>query len=938
VAPSTPPTDTDPLLGRTLDERYRVDAQIGASSSSRIYRGIHAELGEAVTIEALSHEIDRARLDETSQALAKLRHPHVATLLELGQTEGGAYLVTAPVTGESLADLLADGRTLEPARLVPLASQIAAALAAAHALDLVHGAIEPGHVFVEPGRDASEQVKILGFGVSTLLADDPTGPEPALDVRALGQLLHRALSGREATQPEVLAELELPTGLAALITRALADAPDDPAPRMDDLAAALAELPVSAPHPAKPSIAERHPVLALLAFLYIAQSHLTDDDLDPSELLLIAQQLHAWKPKTTMRQIKAIIAHARADYDALDTRAARYARKHEVTEALGARLNEDQRRHVLGSMWRIAGADGRIIDAEREFITATIGHLNQASPSAASEPAEAPEPTEVRDPESPVPRARTTEPTQLLSVADDAGDDAEPRPQPALDTDVLEDGTAIVAPLFETAPFPAMDPAPADAPREAEPDEAPEEPTMFMSPAFDADEPPPLDAPTPSPAMRATPTAPPLITDALPATPTAPLPIADAPKPAAPVAIDDAPATEPIDLRATELAFPSDAIREQVEQCHRALAELLARAAPLDALAAGPLARRRDSASVLRLEFERDAGVRESLLTQLDTRALDPATRLSTALLVLELDPKRGVELLFERAKLADANDDGAGLDAIIGALELGAEDEQRAQLLLRGHADASPEQRPRWLLALDRQAIDPGPEILAAALASPVPQTLAAGLRLLAIHADRDAHAAAVLPQLFAPAPAVRSAAILAGLVLDLPQAPILLGLTAPRPGMSICAYLHACSAPSADLDRLLADPSDALDFALALAGRRPIIDAIVERSGEAPAAPVLAGLHFATGFDGEPSALASWWAERRESFDPEQSHVGGQPSSGPAIEAALRAARPKVWSTVRVELLARSRGAIRLPDRGLPDALLAALDGLGAELDASP
>jgi hypothetical protein len=215
--------------------------------------------------------------------------------------------------------------------------------------------------------------------------------------------------------------------------------------------------------------------------------------------------------------------------------------------------------------------------------------------------------------------------------------------------------------------------------------------------------------------------------------------------------------------------------------------------------------------------------------------------------------------VLLERAALSDRET----LDVTITALELGAD----GRHLLRGCADASPEQRGAWLRALERQAIDPGSAMLEHALASEQPDELAAGLTLLCMHEAREQHAHAVLPHLFAQEPDVRSAAIVAGLVRGLPQAPILLAQTARRPGMFVAALLHAIQAKPKQLDALIgATPlSEDLAFALALCGRPRAIAAVIDFVGSSASPRLLAGLRWSTGFAGLPAQLPSWWAEHR-------------------------------------------------------------------------
>jgi hypothetical protein len=112
--------------------------------------------------------------------LANVLHPFVANVLDLGRREdGAAHLVTELVRGRPLSALSHEAGQLHVARAVSIAMQTLAGLARAHHAAVVHGAVDPDVVLVEPGLQ--ESVKLIGFGRAQLRG---TGAPPATELPA----------------------------------------------------------------------------------------------------------------------------------------------------------------------------------------------------------------------------------------------------------------------------------------------------------------------------------------------------------------------------------------------------------------------------------------------------------------------------------------------------------------------------------------------------------------------------------------------------------------------------------------------------------------------------------------------------------------------------------------------------------------------------------
>ncbi|MGQ5262093.1 protein kinase domain-containing protein [Micromonospora sp. ZYX-F-536] len=207
-----------------LHDRYFLRERIGLGGMSEVWRADDEVLGRPVAIKALAGEfaVDpqlRATIQREARAAARLTHPQITQVYDYAEATlpGGTvvpYLVMELVDGHSLADRLTSGPLAWP-EAIRVAGQIAAALAAAHRIGVVHRDIKPGNIML-----TDTGAKVLDFGIAALagphhplagqtgellmgtpayfaperLAAGP--PNPASDVYALGALLYRTLTGR----------------------------------------------------------------------------------------------------------------------------------------------------------------------------------------------------------------------------------------------------------------------------------------------------------------------------------------------------------------------------------------------------------------------------------------------------------------------------------------------------------------------------------------------------------------------------------------------------------------------------------------------------------------------------------------------------------------------------------------------------------------------
>ena len=155
------------LLGRSISH-YHVLNSLGAGGMGEVYLASDTRLGRPVALKLLAAHFTRdegrvKRFQQEASAASALNHPGILTVYEIGQQEDLHFIATEYVEGETLRQRIERG----PMNLIDAldaASQIAGALAAAHAAGIVHRDIKPENIMVRPDG----LVKVLDFGIAKL--------------------------------------------------------------------------------------------------------------------------------------------------------------------------------------------------------------------------------------------------------------------------------------------------------------------------------------------------------------------------------------------------------------------------------------------------------------------------------------------------------------------------------------------------------------------------------------------------------------------------------------------------------------------------------------------------------------------------------------------------------------------------------------------------
>jgi hypothetical protein len=236
---------------------YEPEGLIGRGSMGAVYRARGRAGGELVALKRVpwvgDHRVIEHLRDEAA-ALTRLDHTHVLKVLELSADEAGIAIAMELIDGGSLADLLGRRGRLPSEEGTVLAAKVADALAAAHAVSILHGDVKPSNILVD---DAGEPL-VADFGLArwTSVASpmgsatvgtaeylDPevaggAPPTAASDIYSLGILCYEILTGRlpyhgvtpgatlraadrARAEPLVHAAPSVPVDLAELVGRAM---------------------------------------------------------------------------------------------------------------------------------------------------------------------------------------------------------------------------------------------------------------------------------------------------------------------------------------------------------------------------------------------------------------------------------------------------------------------------------------------------------------------------------------------------------------------------------------------------------------------------------------------------------------------------------------------------------------------------------------------
>src|SRR6478752_4412156 len=212
----------DPMLGRVVAGRYRLEARAGEGGMGVVYRARHVLIDRVVALKLIRPDLRgethlRAWMLREARAANRVDHAHIIDIHDIGETEESElYLVMEYLVGTPLSAEIARG-PMPIQRAVDILEQMGAALARAHDLGVVHRDLKSDNILLTARGGRKDFVKILDFGLAALAHDPRLAPKGAVfgtpeymspeqargedataqsDLYALGILFYEMLTGQ----------------------------------------------------------------------------------------------------------------------------------------------------------------------------------------------------------------------------------------------------------------------------------------------------------------------------------------------------------------------------------------------------------------------------------------------------------------------------------------------------------------------------------------------------------------------------------------------------------------------------------------------------------------------------------------------------------------------------------------------------------------------
>ncbi|MGC2696361.1 MAG: serine/threonine-protein kinase [Candidatus Angelobacter sp.] len=246
--------------------RYEITGELGRGAMGVVYKALDPTIGRTVALKTMRldvHGLDAQemvrRFQNEARAAGVLNHPNIVTIYDAGEQDGIFYIAMELIEGTTLHELLAEKRVLATEEIVQITRQISRGLDYAHSNGIIHRDVKPANIMIT----ANGTIKIMDFGIAksggqvtntgqVLGTPNYMAPEQVKgrpldgrsDLFSLGVILYEMLTGEKPfvgqnvttiiykivnENPITPRDLDVTVhpGLSAIVTKALAKAPDD---------------------------------------------------------------------------------------------------------------------------------------------------------------------------------------------------------------------------------------------------------------------------------------------------------------------------------------------------------------------------------------------------------------------------------------------------------------------------------------------------------------------------------------------------------------------------------------------------------------------------------------------------------------------------------------------------------------------------------------
>lgn len=165
------------VIGRTLDDKYRIESEIGKGGMGTVYFATHVGTERPVALKIIAPQFMQRvefveRFKREARAAGRLRHPNVVNVTDFGfaETDGGsvAYLVMEYLDGCTLGEILEEEGKLPLSWTLDILEQVCSAVQEAHEQGIIHRDLKPDNIWLEPNQRGGYTVKVLDFGIAKL--------------------------------------------------------------------------------------------------------------------------------------------------------------------------------------------------------------------------------------------------------------------------------------------------------------------------------------------------------------------------------------------------------------------------------------------------------------------------------------------------------------------------------------------------------------------------------------------------------------------------------------------------------------------------------------------------------------------------------------------------------------------------------------------------